>query len=61
MDFETQPRIASATTKGQRQAISLWNLNQCRWIGQHWQEARVRGGNKAHLGDGSSKEARLGI
>ena len=55
MEFETQPRTASAMTKGQRLESASTDL------GNVGEEARVRGGYKAHLVDGGSKEARLGI
>ena len=45
----------SATTNGQRLESAPADL------GNVGEEARVRGGEKAHLGDGGSKEARLGI
>ena len=55
VEFETQPRTVSATTNGQRLESAPADL------GNVGEEAWVRGGKKAHLGDGGSKEARLGI
>ena len=60
MEFETQPRT-ECNDEGATSAVGLWKLNQRRRTGQRRQGGWVRGGDKAHLGNGGNKEARLGI